>query len=342
VTRSGLLRAVEAAARRLDLPGRRVLVAVSGGVDSVVLLHALHQLAGPLALELAVGHVHHGLRGEAADADQRLVLETAQRLGWPAAASRVDPRSLRAAGPSRSRPTLQEAARRLRYQALEELARQADCAHLATAHTEDDQAETVLLRLLRGSGPDGLGGIPERSPDGRVVRPLLGVSRAAIEAFARARGIAWREDPSNADPAYARSRLRARWLPGLAAEFNPRLLRRLADLAEAQRRDAEWMAAAVAAEAARRFAEEEEGALSIARAGWERVPEALARRLVRSALARAGGGRDVSRVHLERALRFLRGGRTGTAIELPGGLRLACERERFRLETRKVRLQGSC
>lgn len=336
-----LLAAVEAAARSLGLPGHRVLVAVSGGVDSMVLLHALHELAAPLGFGLAVGHVHHGLRGEAADEDQRLVLEAAARLGRPAAAARVDPRGLRAAGPSRSRPTLQEAARRLRYEALEGLARAADCERIATAHTEDDQAETVLLRLLRGSGPDGLGGIPERSPDGRVVRPLLGVSRSAIEAFARARGIAWREDASNADPAYARSRLRARWLPGLAAEFNPRLLRRLADLAEAQRRDAEWMAAAVADEAARRFAEED-GALSIAREGWERVPEALARRLVRYALARAGGGRDVSRVHLERALRFLRGGRTGTAIELPGGLRLACERERFRLEARGVRLQGSC
>jgi len=336
-----LLRAVEAAARSLGLPGHRVLVAVSGGVDSMVLLHALHELAGPLGLALAVGHVHHGLRGEAADADQRLVLEAGARLGWPAAAARVDPRALRAGGPSRSRPTLQEAARRLRYQALEELAREAGCARIATAHTEDDQAETVLLRLLRGSGPDGLGGIPERSPDGRVVRPLLGVPRSAIEAFARSRGIAWREDPSNADPAYARSRLRARWLPGLAAEFNPRLLRRLADLAEAQRRDAEWMAAAVADEAARRFAEEE-GVLSIAREGWQEVPEALARRLVRHALARAGGGRDVSRVHLERALRFLRGGRTGTAIELPGGLRLACERERFLLEPGGVRVQGSC
>ena len=127
---------------------------------------------------------------------------------------------------------------------------------LATGHQADDQAETVLLRLLRGTGPDGLGGIPERSPDGRIVRPLLGVSRAEIERFARSRRLSWREDASNASERYARNRLRRRWLPGLTQDFNPRLLRAIGNLAEAQRRDSEWIISRVEQEAASRFTQE--------------------------------------------------------------------------------------
>src|SRR5262249_58771718 len=101
------------------------------------------------------------------------------------------------------------------------------------AHTLDDQGETVLLRLLRGTGPTGLGGIPERSPDGRIVRPLLGVSRAEIERFAGQRGLVWREDASNRDPAYARARLRRDWLGSLGAAFPPPWLRGGRGLGEA-------------------------------------------------------------------------------------------------------------
>src|SRR3990172_5305831 len=145
-------------------------------------------------------------------------------LGVPARAVRVDPRAARAAGPSRDRPTLQEAARELRYAALQRMAEEAGAGCIATAHTADDQAETVLLRLLRGTGPDGLAGIPERSRDGRIVRPLLRVWRAELAAFASAQGLVWREDASNAKPDYTRNRLRLHWLPGLASQFNPPLL----------------------------------------------------------------------------------------------------------------------
>ena len=140
---------VAAAARTLDLPGRRVLVAVSGGVDSTVLLHGLHGLG---SLRLAVGHVNHGLRGDEADADEAFVGGLAADLGLPFRATRVDPKALREGGPSRSRPTLQEAARRARYDALGAQAEALGEDCIATAHIADDQAETVLLRLLRGDG----------------------------------------------------------------------------------------------------------------------------------------------------------------------------------------------
>lgn len=325
-----LVRALTASARALGLLGRRVLVAVSGGVDSTVLLHALAAAAPELRLSLAAGHVNHGLRGPDSDADEAAARCSAEALGVSFVAERVDPSALRQGRPSRARPTLQEAARRVRYDALGRLAARVGAERIATAHTADDQAETVLLRLLRGCGPDGLGGIPERSADGVVVRPLLGVARSQVLAYARSQGLSWREDPSNARPEFARSRLRHQWLPGLRDAFNPRLLRALADLAEAHRRDAEWTSALVADEAGRRFRAEGDGLL-IEREDWSDLPEALARRLARLALHRCGAGRDVSRVHLGRMLAFLRTGRPGRRLQLPGGLELTAGPGAFRL-----------
>lgn len=322
------LRAVASAARSLELPGQRILVAVSGGVDSTALLVALHDLAPELDLEICVGHVDHGLRSVAAE-DAAFVGQLARELGHALRVAHIDPRGGRSGRASRDRPTIQESARRLRYAALREMARELGARHVATGHHADDQAETVLLRLLRGASPEGLGGIPERSPDGVVVRPLLRLSRAAIRAFAEDRGLRWREDESNRDERYARNRLRARWISGLAAEFNPRLLRAIGDLAEAQRRESEWINAQVEKEARRCFERRGPDVLWIEPRGWPERPEALARRLVRRALRSCGAARDVSRVHVDRVLRFLREGRSGTRIELPGGRLLARERDGY-------------
>jgi tRNA(Ile)-lysidine synthase len=322
-----LARAVARAVEALDLRGRRLLVACSAGVDSTTLLDVLHRLPPRLGLSLAVGHVNHGLRGEDSEADEAFVRGLGEARGLPVHVTRADPRALRGGGPSRSRPTLQEAARAVRYEALARMAGEAGAERVVTAHTADDQAETVLLRLLRGTGPDGLAGIPEVSHDGLVARPLLRVSRAEIEAHAGAAGLAWREDASNARPDYARNRVRRR-LRELAAEFNPRLLRAIADLAEAQRREGDWIGALVEQEAAVRFAVRD-GALVIAAEGWGALPAALERRLVRTALHRAGAGRDVSRAHLERVRGFLRRGRRGGRLELPGGRVLVREGPEF-------------
>jgi tRNA(Ile)-lysidine synthase len=321
---------VNRAAASLRLQGQGLLVAVSGGIDSIVLTHALLEIARENHLKLSIGHVNHGLRGSESEADQEAVSELADRLGLPFWTRRVDPEQQRRGHSSRSRPTLQEAARSLRYRALREMAAEAGCARLATAHNADDQAETVLLRLLRGSGPDGLGGIPESSPDGVVVRPMLRVARQEVESYAAKRGVVWREDRSNSSTAYARNRLRLQWLPGLAKDFNDQLLRAIGNLAEAQRRDSEWIATLVELEAALRFTPES-GWLRVAPEGWDVLPEALARRLARWGLRHCGGERDTTRVHLERMLGFLRSGRTGTQLELPGGIRLERDPAGFRL-----------
>jgi tRNA(Ile)-lysidine synthase len=324
---------------RRGLPGERLVVAVSGGIDSTVLLHALHSLAEPCSLALSLAHVNHGLRGPESEGDEGFLAGLAEELGLPLAVRRVAPGQLRAGASSRERPTLQEAARSLRFAALAEIAEEAGARAIATAHNLDDQAETVLMRLLRGCGPDALGGIGECGREGRVIRPLLGISRSEILDYARKRRLRWREDASNRDPRYTRNRLRHRWLPELARDFNPQALRAIANLAEAQRRDSEWTGALVDAEAARRLRWEGEELL-VDTAGWRDLPEALARRLVRRTFHELKAGRDLSRVHLRRVFDFLAAGPgapSGRVIELPGGVRLSRERgERARFARIRV------
>lgn len=202
----------------------RVVIAVSGGPDSTALLLAWDEAARAGALPAAIGvaHLHHGMRGEAADDDQRHVARLAQRCELPLHAGRA---SLAGAN--------EADARAARYAFLTEIACAlgADC--IATGHNADDQAETILMRIFRGSGIDGLAGIPDRRelPQGvSVVRPLLGSTRGDIEAFLSDRGEAGRHDSTNDDPRFTRGRIRRR-MPELASEYNPRLseaLRRLA------------------------------------------------------------------------------------------------------------------
>lgn len=202
--------------------GETVLVAVSGGADSVVLLHCLHRLAPSCGIRLAVGHLDHGLRGEAGAVDAAFVRELAEALGIPAVVKHLPPGAVAARGRS-----LQEAARAARYAFLAEAADEAGADRIALAHTADDVAETVLMNLLRGSGPAGLRGIPPVRGE-RVIRPLLAVRREQVEAFVRAHRLRFRPDPSNEDPRFLRNRIRHRLLPFLEKEFNPRVVEGLA------------------------------------------------------------------------------------------------------------------
>jgi len=193
--------------------GDRVLLAVSAGPDSTGLALVLSELRRRLGCELIVGHVHHGLRGAAADRDQRLARRLAESLGLPFVSSSV---ALGSGG------NLEARARDARYAALHEIAAAHDCAAIATGHTRDDQAETFLMRLLRGSGPDGLGAIQPVRADG-VIRPLLDCARERVAAVVRAAGVETSDDEMNRDRRFLRTRIRSDLLP-LMRELNPEIV----------------------------------------------------------------------------------------------------------------------
>jgi len=290
-------------------PGDRLVVAVSGGVDSMTLLHALARLAPRLPLALHVAHIHHGLRGRTADLDAALVTAESARHGLPVTVTRL-------AAEKRLRGTsVQVWAREARYASLESIRKRVRAQWIATAHTQNDQAETVLLNLLRGTGLRGLAGIPGVRI--HLVRPLLGVSRPEIEAYAKLRGVPFREDPSNKSIAYRRNRIRRQLLPLLARQYNPRIVEALAGLAAQAREDDDALVAqaeVLAAESIR----ERDSAVGASISALRAAPPAVARRLLletfhRAALLRRG----LTRRHLA-ALASLAAG-AGT-VRLPGGL----------------------
>jgi tRNA(Ile)-lysidine synthase len=297
--------------RALSIPAdARILLAVSGGADSMALLHGAAHLAGTdaVAWQLTVVHLDHALRSESAD-DAAFVADAAASLGLPAEVRRTDVAALaRETGRS-----LEEAGRDARYAFLEEVAHERD-ALIATAHTADDAAETVLLNLMRGSGLSGARGIPARR--GRIVRPLLRERRATLRHLLDEAGIAYRDDPSNQDPAFLRNRVRSELLP-LMEELRPGAVDALARFARLAADDDDLLDAMAAAELARRRASD--GTLD-----WRDPPaRALGRRILRLAV----GDPAPSATRLEALLEAAEGPRGGLSVELGGG-REASVRER--------------
>ena len=229
-----LVRKVDAWLRRRKVGATGMLVAVSGGPDSVALLRALAALRPED--ELVIAHVNHQLRGVESDADEEFVRDLHARL-VSAGAGKLVLRCRRAdtAGQARSeRANLEAVARRIRYEWLGQVAAETGTRWIATGHTADDQAETVLHRLLRGTGLKGLRGIAPRRTltiTAELVRPLLGLRRADVLAYLDAVGQSYRTDSSNRDPRFTRNRIRHELLPLLAEEFNPRIVQILTRLA---------------------------------------------------------------------------------------------------------------
>jgi tRNA(Ile)-lysidine synthase len=216
----------------LIAPGERVVVALSGGADSVALLHLARELeaAGDFVVAGAA-HLNHQLRGAEADEDERFCAALAARLDLPIEIARIDVRELA----RREKRSIEDAARRARYAFFERAADRLGADVIAVAHTRDDQAETFLLRLIRGAATRGLAGIRPRA--GRVVRPLLELDRSELRAYLEARGIAFREDASNLDLSNPRNRVRHELIPYLASQFSPSIAAVLAREAELARVD---------------------------------------------------------------------------------------------------------
>lgn len=226
-----LLPLVRSALRRLSPQAGHMLVAVSGGRDSVVLLDLLRQIAATERVRLTVAHVHHGIRGDEADRDRAFVQDLTRSFGLACVSTRVDTPAFG----RRHRMGLEEAARTLRYRALERLRRRTSADVIVTAHHADDQAETVFFRATRGSGLKGLAGILPQLNEPPVIRPMLEISGSSIRSYAVERALSFVEDSSNRDLRMRRNLIRHRWLGIASREIGSDLRSSLVRLSRAAR-----------------------------------------------------------------------------------------------------------
>lgn len=283
--------------------GSRLGVAVSGGADSVCLLHVLHELGHAAS----VLHVNHNLRGAESDADEQFVRDLAARLNLPVCVLNQCP----------PEGNIEQEARRTRYNFFAMQIAAGICDAVATGHTLDDQAETVLYRFARGAGTAGLSGILPVTSTG-IIRPLIELRRAEIREWLTARNIPWREDSSNLTEDFARNRIRLRHLPELAASLNPALPERLASTAEwARAEEAYWTAELVRLEP--RYLLRNDSVIRISIGPFRELPVAVQRRLLRRAVEHTRGSlRSVDFQHVE-AIRGMMATREGSGrIQLPG------------------------
>jgi tRNA(Ile)-lysidine synthase len=314
-------------------PGDRVGVAVSGGADSVALLLLLLELREKLGIVLGVVHFNHKLRGKASDVDEHFVKRLATKHGLEFHCSSLHV----ATKAKKERANLEDAARRSRYDYFRSLAESGVCTRVAVAHTADDQAETVLAHLLRGTGITGLGGIhPVAGP---VVRPLLEVRRSELRAYLRARKQTWREDLTNRDTRRMRARIRKKLLPLLEKQFHPEIVGHLVTLANLAREDeAFWDT--ITEVRVRTLVQKTGGRTQIAvddlLKPWKErdcteskeqtraLSKRMVRRIVKEVKPRTG---QLGARHVEAVLELARSGQSGSALSLPGGVNVRRERE---------------
>jgi tRNA(Ile)-lysidine synthase len=315
----------------LIIPGQTVVVAVSGGADSVCLLYVLAGLQEQLPIRLHVAHLDHRLRGAASAADARYVAGLAHRLGLPATVASRDVQACR----REHRLSLEEAAREVRYAFLGEVAAATGAGAVAVGHTADDHIETILMHIIRGSGLGGLRGlrpVSRRICGGRettILRPLLVLSREETAPYCRRRRLRPRQDASNLSMEPLRNRVRLHLLPELR-KYNPRIDDSLARLAQLAADDLDF----IEAEADRRRPDiegEERGLVALDREKLAALPPSLQRHLLRAAVAsRLGGLKDIEAGHIEDMLEALEKP-AGKVVELPGGLTFIVEHDRFLL-----------
>ena len=308
---------IAAAISERDLSGKRLLVAVSGGHDSLALLHALCHLRGDYGLTLCGAHLNHRLRGAESDADAEFARDTFERLGIPFTVGGVDVAAYR----RQYKLSLEDAARRVRYSFLADAAAKHGAEAIALGHTADDQAETVLMHIIRGSGLDGLRGM--QTLDGRTIggrqvalfRPMLSLSRAETEAYCGALGLTPRVDPSNSSPEFLRNRIRMELVP-LLEQMNPSARDALVRLARNATQDSEYIwerADAVWREVAQTI---ESGVIRLDAVALGKEHAAIRGRVLRRAIEAAGG--EITQRHILDMMAML-GDAPGKRLHLSGG-----------------------
>lgn len=321
-------------------PGDRVGVAVSGGADSVALLRLLHNFRGDLGITLNVVHFNHSLRGDEAEADARFVSELASTLDCEFIVAKEDV----AAEAARERKNIEETARRLRYAYFQRVVEESRATCIAVAHTSDDQAETVLSHMIRGTGPTGLAGIYPRV--GSIVRPLLETRRQDLRQYLQDIGQKWREDSTNQDTHRLRARIRAQLLPQLESDFSPQVVPHLCELGRLSREEVVFWSTLVEERMqscveirgesfyiqirdlraplnfATRLSGEPLSPEAAAGSPWRPLTERLIRRLYQGV---RGDRRELSAEHVEQIIRLATESTSGHHIQLPGWVKVVRE-----------------
>jgi len=300
---------------QLVKPGDRILLAVSGGPDSMCLLHMLHSLGPKLELEIAAVHLNHGLRAEAGS-EEDLVREHCRRLGLALYSRQVQVDHLA----REWKTSLEDAGRRARYSFFAEVAKDLEFRSIATAHHYDDVAETVLLHLLRGSGIRGLRGIMPLN--GLLIRPLLGVTKAEILAYAEEKDITYCLDPSNTDPEFIRNRIRHRLIPYLQREYNPRIVEALNNLAVIAQAEDEAIESQIEHLWPGLCREEEPGLLVLSLKRWTDLHLAYKRRIVYRALKRMSDQAPWSQGDVEKIIDLEGKSGSSCTLNLKKGVRI--------------------
>ncbi len=298
--------------------GDTVLLGLSGGPDSLCLLHVLASLREKKDFVLRALHLNHLMRGEAAEADVRFLQGVCAGLDVSLSVAVCDVR----ARAVREGISEEEAGRAARHEALQEeaagLEKKGAFVHIAFAHNRNDQAETVLMRILRGTGVHGLAAMEYLRADG-VIRPLLDVPRPEIEAFCEAEGLSPRRDSTNDSEAYTRNRLRRSLIPMLEEEYNPNLLEGLIRLSESAREDDACLGILAGEKLAQLMLRQDEAGLHMDCRALRTLPAALFKRAVILAFQRIGLKKDIASVHLDALNAAVREGRFGKIIQFPQG-----------------------
>ena len=311
-------------ANRMAEKGDGILAAVSGGADSVCLLFLLYELQEELGIRLAAFHLHHGLRGQEADRDEAYTEKVCGQLGVPFLSVHEDV----ALYAKKHGLSEEEAGRKLRYFHLEKAAETLSCNKIATAHHKDDNAETVLLNLFRGSGLKGLSGI--RPVRDNIIRPLLCLTRNEIVEYLQERQISWCEDSTNSETLYARNRIRNELLPWVKEKINDRADEHILNMASLALQADEYFT-----RRAEMILSEGDG-ISVDTGRFDSQPEILQSYLVREMVSAAAGSRkDISSKHIE-AVCALKGPGGGTAVSLPYGLVAVRGYDRLRIQENKA------
>ncbi len=294
-------------------PGDTVLVGVSGGPDSVALVHALRLLASRFSLKLGIAHLDHCLRPEDSERDAHFVSSLSKALDLPFFLKKEDVRKRQ----QETKESLEEAARHVRYAFFHDLADQHGYTKIATGHTADDNAEVILMNLLRGSGMTGLSGIPPKRGN-KIVRPLIQAFRTDILTFLSKREIAFVTDATNQDIRFLRNRVRHRLIPELKSSFNPRITEALNRLGAIMRKEEAWIEDLVEKVADAMLTEGEDGVMNLSVPLLEPEPDALKQRVIRTIIKGIKGDlRRISFEHIDAVLHLIKEGPPQGMLHLP-------------------------